>query len=73
MTAAAPVVIPLVDPVDADVADHAGALGRQWLPGHHTIDGADLAIAATAIRAGARLLTRNLRRLPVFPDLRAPY
>ncbi|MHB1172087.1 MAG: PIN domain-containing protein [Lacisediminihabitans sp.] len=37
-------------PVDAEVAEEAGALGRRWLPSHHTIDGADLAIAATAIR-----------------------
>jgi predicted nucleic acid-binding protein len=60
-------------PVDADVAEDAGALGRQWLPSHHTIDGADLAIAATAIRAGAQLLTRNVRHFPMFPGLRAPY
>jgi len=60
-------------PVDADVAEDAGALGRRWLPSHHTIDGADLAIAATAIRAGAQLLTRNVRHFPMFPGLHAPY
>jgi predicted nucleic acid-binding protein len=60
-------------PVDSDVAEEAGALGRQWLPSHHTIDGADLAIAATAIRCGARLLTRNVRHFPMFADLQAPY
>jgi hypothetical protein len=60
-------------PVDADVADEAGALGRRWLGSHHTIDGADLAIAATAIRVGARLLTRNVRHFPMFEDLRLPY
>jgi len=27
-------------PVDADMAEDAGALGRRWLPSHHTIDGA---------------------------------
>lgn len=59
--------------VDAEVAEEAGALGRQWLPSHHTVDGADLAIAATAIRAGARLLTRNVRHFPMFTDLQAPY
>jgi predicted nucleic acid-binding protein len=59
--------------VDADVAEDAGALGRRWLPSHHTIDSADLAIAATAIRAGAQLLTRNVRRFPLFPDLHPPY
>ncbi len=60
-------------PLDADVAEEAGALGRQWLSSHHTIDGADLAIAATTIRIGARLLTLNVRRFPMFTDLRAPY
>ena len=60
-------------PVDSDVAEEAGALGRQWLPSHHTIDGADLAIAATAIRCGARLLTRDVRHFPMFADLQAPY
>jgi predicted nucleic acid-binding protein len=60
-------------PVDAEVAEEAGALGRQWLPGHHTIDGADLAIAATAIHIDSRLLTRNVRHFPMFQDFRAPY
>jgi predicted nucleic acid-binding protein len=60
-------------PVDADVAEEAGALGRQWLPSHHTIDSADLAIAATAVRTDARLLTRNVRHFPMFADLQAPY
>ncbi|SDX94327.1 hypothetical protein SAMN05661080_01790 [Modestobacter sp. DSM 44400] len=60
-------------PVDADVAEDAGALGRRWLPSHHTIDSADLAIAATAIRTSSRLLTRNVRHFPMFHDLRAPY
>lgn len=60
-------------PVDAEVAEEAGALGRTWLPSHHTIDGADLAIAATAIRTGSRLLTRNVRHFPMFKDLPAPY
>ena len=60
-------------PVDSDVAEEAGALGRQWFPSHHTIDGADLAVAATAIRCGARLLTRNVRHFPMFTDLQAPY
>ncbi len=60
-------------PVDADVAEDAGALGRRWLPRHRTIDGADLAIAATAVRAGAQLLTRNVRHFPMFHGLHAPY
>ena len=60
-------------PVAGDVAEEAGALGRRWLGSHHTIDGADLAIAATVIRSGARLLTRNVRHFTMFADLRAPY
>ncbi|MGH9093351.1 MAG: type II toxin-antitoxin system VapC family toxin, partial [Acidimicrobiales bacterium] len=60
-------------PVDTGVAEEAGALGRQWLPSHHTIDSADLAIAATAVRTDARLLTRNVRHFPMFTDLQAPY
>jgi len=60
-------------PIDAEVAEEAGALGRRWLPSHHGIDGADLAIAATAIHHRSRLLTRNVRHFPMFTDLRAPY
>jgi predicted nucleic acid-binding protein len=60
-------------PVDIQVAEEAGSLGRRWLPSHHTIDSADLAIAATAIRAGAELLTRNVRHFPMFVGLQAPY
>ncbi len=60
-------------PVDAEIAEAAGALGRQRPPSHHTIDSADLAIAATAIRADARLLTRNVRHFPMFTDLQVPY
>lgn len=60
-------------PVDEDVAEQAGALGRLWLPSHHTIDSADLAVAATAIGIGARLATRNVRHFPMFPNLHAPY
>ncbi len=60
-------------PVDNEIAEQAGALGRQWLPSQHTIDSADLAIAATAVRTNARLLTRNVRHFPMFTDLQAPY
>ena len=60
-------------PVDADVAEDAGALGRTWLPSHRSIDGADLVITATTIRVDARLLTRNVKHFPMFADLKAPY
>lgn len=59
-------------PVDADIAEVAGALGRNWLPSHQAIDSADLAIAATAIHIHARLMTCNIRHFPMFTDLRAP-
>ena len=60
-------------PVDAEVAEQAGTLGRRWLPGHHTIDGADLAVAATVILTSSRLLTLHVRHFPMFTDLHAPY
>jgi predicted nucleic acid-binding protein len=59
--------------VDAAVAEEAGALGRQWLPGHQGIDSADLGIAATAILNRAELVTLNVRHFPMFPNLRRPY
>lgn len=59
--------------IDAEIVEQAGVLGRRWLPGHHTIDSADLAIAATVVRSGAHLLTRNVKHFPMFPDLEAPY
>lgn len=59
-------------PVDEEVAEDAGALGRRWLPSHPTTDSADLAIAATALRLGADLLTRNVRHFPMFADLAPP-
>ena len=60
-------------PIDTSIAEDAGALGRRWLPSHHTIDSADLAIAATALQHGLPLLTTNVRHFPMFDELRAPY
>lgn len=60
-------------PVDAEVAEEAGALGRRWLRSHRGIDTADLAIAATALRSGYRLLTCNIKHFPMFTGLRPPY
>lgn len=60
-------------PVDDAVAEKAGELGRAWLPSHHTIDSADLAIAATVVLLGVRLLTLNVRHFPMFGDLARPY
>lgn len=59
--------------VDAAVAELAGELGRRWLPSHQGIDGADLAIAATAVLLDARLLTMNVRHFPMFAGLSRPY
>jgi len=59
--------------LDAGVAEIAGELGRQWLPGNRGIDAADLAIAATAISLEARLLTRNVKHFPMFEGLAPPY
>ncbi|WP_375478103.1 type II toxin-antitoxin system VapC family toxin [uncultured Jatrophihabitans sp.] len=60
-------------PVDEDVAELAGKLGRKWLPSHRAIDGADLVIAATALQRNARLETKNVKHFPMFPGLTAPY
>ena len=60
-------------PVDTEIAEEAGALGRRWLRSHHSIDSADLAIAATAIRTDSRLLTLNVKHFPMFIGLKAPY
>ena len=59
--------------VDQVVAEMAGQLGRAWLRGNQGIDSADLAVAATALRLGAPLLTLNTKHFPMFPGLAAPY
>ena len=71
-------IAPLLDvvvwhPVDRQVAELAGELGRAWLPSHNGIDAADFIIAATARLLDASLLTRNVKHFPMFPGLRAPY
>ena len=60
-------------PVDEKIAEIAGELGRQWLPGNRGIDSADLAIAATAIALEVEVLTRNIKHFPMFDGLSAPY
>lgn len=60
-------------PLDQRVAELAGELGRRWLPSHRGIDSADLAVAATAVALGARLITRNVKHFPMFDGLTAPY
>ncbi|TAK24621.1 MAG: type II toxin-antitoxin system VapC family toxin [Chloroflexota bacterium] len=58
---------------DQGIADRAGELGRVFLRSHPGVDPVDLIIAATVERLGASLWTRNVKHLPMFPDLRAPY
>lgn len=60
-------------PVDDEVVEEAGRLGRRWLPSHRGIDTADLTIAATASVLGLPLKTRNVRHFPMFADLASPY
>jgi predicted nucleic acid-binding protein len=60
-------------PVDTLISEGAGELGRRWLASHQAIDSADLAIAATAIVTGCKLLTCNVKHFPMFTDLRKPY
>ncbi len=60
-------------PLDTQVAEMGGALGRRWLPSHSGIDAADLAIAATADLLGVALLTLNVRHFPMFAGLTRPY
>lgn len=60
-------------PLDADVARRGGELGRRWRRSHSGIDGADLAIAATALLHDLQLLTRNVKHFPMFAGLEAPY
>jgi hypothetical protein len=60
-------------PLDEGIAEIAGGLGRQWLPGNRGIDSADLVIAATVIALDARLLTKNVKHFPMFEGLSAPY
>lgn len=60
-------------PLDESLAEIAGELGRQWLPGNRGIDSADLVVAATAVALDARLFTRNVKHFPMFDGLSAPY
>lgn len=59
-------------PLDAEIAEQAGALARRWRPSHQGIDAADLAIAATAMVHGLRPVTLDVKRFPMFAGLTAP-
>jgi len=60
-------------PVDRQISEAAGSLGRTWLPSHNGIDAADFIIAATATLLNAELLTKNVKHFPMFENLTAPY
>jgi predicted nucleic acid-binding protein len=60
-------------PVTEEIADRAGRLAREHPRPGLRFAIADYLIAATAQVLDARLITRNVRHFPMFPDLRAPY
>ena len=59
--------------VGGDVARTAGELAREYRRANSGIDDADYLIAATALLLEAELLTTNVGRFPMLPDIRPPY
>jgi predicted nucleic acid-binding protein len=59
--------------VDADVAERAGDLRRQYRRSHVGAGLADFLIAATAQVNEVALATLNVRHFPMFKDLKAPF
>jgi hypothetical protein len=59
--------------VDADLADAAGQMARRHRRSHSGIGLADFLIAAGVERLDARLLTKNVRHFPMFPELAPAY
>jgi len=60
-------------PVTDTVARIAGAHLRGFRRSHRGIDLADYLIAATAEVASAELVTLNIQRFPMLPELRPPW
>ncbi len=60
-------------PVTEAVARLAAGLARAFRPAFGGIDNEDFILAATAMTAGADLLTRNVRHFPMFEGLRPAY
>ena len=60
-------------PVTDEIAERAGSLAREYPRPGVRFAIADYLIAASAQLLSARLLTRNVRHFPMFPDLEAPY
>ncbi len=59
--------------VDRELADRAGEMGRPFVRSHQGISITDLLLAAAVERLGGKLLTRNVRHFPMFPELRPAY
>ncbi len=55
-----------------ETAQVAGQMGRAYRRSHG-LDVADLIIAATAVRCGVDMATRNVEHFPMFPGLATPY
>lgn len=60
-------------PVNETIIRVAAELARRFRRSHSGIGTGDCLIAATAVVAGAPLLTTNVRRFPMIPGLRTPY
>ena len=65
-------VVSWVD-IDAQIADAAGELAREFRLTHPGVDTVDYLIAAAAQTIGAQLLTLNVKHFPMFAGLSAPY
>ncbi|MGQ0624839.1 MAG: type II toxin-antitoxin system VapC family toxin [Sporichthyaceae bacterium] len=59
--------------VDSQIATEAAEFGRRYRRSHHTIDVADLIVAATALSLGSQPSTTNIKHFPMFPGLAPPY
>jgi predicted nucleic acid-binding protein len=60
-------------PVSDEIAELGGGFARRFQGVSQGVGLPDLLVGATAQHLGAELWTRNPRRFPMFPDLRAPY
>lgn len=61
-----------VVPITAEIAQRGGLLRRDFGRSHNT-GLADALIAATALEAGARMVTLNAKHFPMLPDHLVPY
>ncbi len=59
--------------VDIEMADAAGNLAGKFLKSHPGVDTVDYILAAAANGLRAELATTNVKRFPMFPDLKKPY